>query len=229
MKEVMEIKILKQIKNITDFSLNLIYPQVCGICGRINENSLCKKCELKLIKEYNIFFDSCIKDKFFNALICFFKYEGYIRKLLLEYKFRDKAFLYKTIFKMITKQKFLFEFLKSYDTIIPIPISKKRKCERGYNQSELIAKEIAKFINLEYRDNCLIKVKNIIEQSKLNKEQRILNVHNVYSIQNINNLKDKKIILLDDIYTTGSTVNECSRMLVEAEPKSICVLTIAKD
>ncbi len=170
-----------------------------------------------------------MQDKYFDALICFFKYEGFIRKLLLEYKFREKPFLYKTIFKMILKQEFLFKFLSSYDTIIPIPIGKKRRNERGYNQSELIAREIANLINLEYKDNCLIKVKNIIEQSKLNREQRILNIQGAYILQNGRKLKGKKIVLLDDIYTTGSTVNECSRILVEAKPKSICVLTIAKD
>lgn len=223
------IKIVRQIKNITSSTLDLIYPQICGICGKIDKNSLCKKCELKLNKQYNIFLDYYVQDKFFNVLICFFKYEGFIRKLLLDYKFRDKVFLYKTIFKMISKQKFLFKFLSSYDTIIPVPIGKKRRRERGYNQSELIAKEISYFINLEYKNKCLIKAKNIIEQSKLNREQRILNIHDSYILQNGRELKDKKIVLLDDIYTTGSTVNECSRILVEAEPKSICVLAIAKD
>lgn len=222
-------KIVKQTKTISDVFLDVIYPQTCGICGKINKNSLCKKCNLRVDKEFNPFFDCSIKDKYFNTLICFFKYEGFIRKVLLDFKFRDKAFLYKTIVKMILKQEFIFEFLNTYDTIIPIPISKKRRYQRGYNQSELIAKEIANFINIEYKDNCLVKVKNIIEQSKLNKEQRRLNIQDAYLLKNERDLKDKKLILLDDIYTTGSTVNEVSRNLVKVEPKSICVLTIAKD
>lgn len=222
-------KNLRQIKTVPSVSLNLIYPQICGICGRINENSLCKKCELRLDKEFNIYFEKYIEDKYFDELICFFKYEGFIRKLLLDYKFRDKAYLYKTIVKIILKQENLFEILKSYDTIIPIPISKKRRKDRGYNQSELIAKEIADIINLEYKNNCLVKIKNIIEQSKLNKEQRILNIRDAYVLQNGSELKNKKIILFDDIYTTGSTANECSRLLKNANPKGICVLTIAKD
>ena len=70
------------------------------------------------------------------------------------------------------KNKKFFSILKSYDTIIPVPISKKRRKERGYNQSELIAKEIAKNLGIEYNTDCLFKVKNIVEQSKLNKEER---------------------------------------------------------
>ena len=123
----------------------------------------------------------------------------------------------------------IVEKIKTYDTIIPVPISTKRKMQRGYNQSFLIAKEIAKSLNLEIINNCLYKNKNIIEQSKLNKEDRQKNIQGVYKLIDKKKLKNKKILLIDDIYTTGSTVNECSRTLRQAEIKEIGVFTIAKD
>ena len=123
----------------------------------------------------------------------------------------------------------IVEKIKTYDTIIPVPISNKRKMERGYNQSFLIAKKIAKSLNLEIINNCLYKNKNIIEQSKLNKEDRQKNIQGVYKLINKEKLKNKKILLIDDIYTTGSTVNECSRTLRQADIKEIGVFTIAKD
>ncbi len=215
---------MRQIKTVPS-----LFPQVCGICEKINENSLCKKCELKINKQINICFEQQIEDKYFNELICVFKYEGLIRKLLLDYKFKGKSYLYKTIAKVILKQENIFKILESYDTIMPIPISKKRRKERGYNQSELIAKEIAKNINIKYQNNCLIKTKNIIEQSKLNREQRILNIQGAYVLKNEETIKNKKILLFDDIYTTGSTVNECSRILRKVDLKKIGILTIAKD
>lgn len=88
---------------------------------------------------------------------------------------------------------------------------------------------MSKRLKIECIDNCLIKTKNIIEQSKLNKEERQKNIIGVYKLKNIEKLKNKRIILLDDIYTTGSTVNECSKMLRQADVKKIAVLTLAKD
>ena len=78
------------------------------------------------------------------------------------------------------------------------------------------------------KTNIIIKDKNIVPQSTLNQNERIKNIKNVYKIVNKEKVKNKKILILDDIYTTGSTVNECSRILKEAECKEIGILTIAK-
>ena len=234
---------------------NLIYPQTCGICGKIIPKSICPKCNIELKKQakINIIAEDEIKEnlekKYFSELMYIFKYEGQIRKLILDYKFNEKSYMYKTFVNFLLNNEKIFEKIKKYDKIIPVPISKKRYKERGYNQSLLIAKEIVSQIsksrletdekntiktskkqsNLELVNNCLIKTKNIIEQSKLNKEDRKKNIQGVYSIQNKNLIADKKILLIDDIYTTGNTVNECSRILKQANPKKIGVLVLAKD
>ena len=215
---------MKIINNI----LNLIYPPVCGFCGQICNEHLCKKCEIK-IKKYQINSIKKIKDKYFDELLCLFKYEDIIRETIIKYKFQNKPYLYKTFSKIILKNKKIYSFLKKYDIIIPVPISKKRKSERGYNQSALIAKEITKNTSLKYEKNNLIKIKNTVEQSKLNKKQRQINVKNVYTIENKETLLNKNILLLDDICTTGNTVNECARILKQAGIKNVGVLTIAKD
>ena len=184
---------------------------------------------MKLNKEINVEIESNITSRYFEELITMFKYEGIIRKIILDYKFNEKSYTYLTFTKFILKNKNVFEKIKSYDTIIPVPISKKRYKERGYNQSYLIAKEIAKNTDLEILNNCLIKTMNIIEQSKLNKEERKINIQGVYEIKNSALIKNKKILLIDDIYTTGSTVNECSKILNKEKTNKIGVLTIAKD
>ena len=115
----------------------------------------------------------------------------------------------------------------SYDIIGAVPIHKKREKDRGYNQSELIAKEIAKNTpNIEYK-NILKKLKNNHRQSELKMEERLKNVKNVYDVQNKEIIQNKRIILFDDVYTTGSTVNECSKVLKENGAKEILVLTLA--
>jgi ComF family protein len=208
--------------------LNLIYPPVCGFCNQICEESLCKKCKIK-IKKYEINSIRKVKDKYFDELLCLFRYEDVIRDILIKYKFQNKAYLYKTFSKIILKNKKIYSFLKKYDIIIPVPISKKRNIQRGYNQSYLIAKEIATNSNLKCENKCLVKQKDTIEQSKLNKNQREINVKDVYRLINKEKILNKKILLIDDIYTTGNTVNECARELKKLGIKHIGVLVIAKD
>ena len=208
--------------------LELIYPNVCGICGKICKESLCKRCAIE-IKKYEINLINKNKKMYFNESMHIFKYNEIIRQRLIEYKFQDKSYMYKTFAKIILKNKKVCGFLEKYDIIIPVPIHKKRRLKRGYNQTELIAKEICKNISLELKTGVLIKQKNIVAQSELNKNERKQNIKNAFEIKNINEIIDKKILLFDDIYTTGSTVNECSRILRKAGAKQVGVLTIAKD
>ena len=236
---------MNKIFKIQEKIINLIYPQVCGICGKINNKTICSKCNIQLKKQEKMGIltkekleeNSLEMEKHFEELMYIFKYEGQIRELILDYKFNEKSYMYKTFVNFLLKNKKIFENIKKYDKIIPVPISKKRYKERGYNQSLLIAKEISMQISyetnnnikLELVNNCLIKTKNIIEQSKLNKEDRQHNIQGVYTLKNGSILTNKSILLIDDIYTTGSTVNECSRVLQQAKPNKIGVLVLAKD
>lgn len=236
---------MSKIFKIQEKISNLLYPPVCGICGKIAQKGICIKCNVELKKqtEVNILQKEEIEEKNFEELMYIFKYEGQVRKLILDYKFNEKSYMYKTFVNFLLNNKKIFENIKKYDKIIPVPISKKRYKERGYNQSLLIAKEISKQTqykanlenkqkektNLELVNNCLIKTKNIIEQSKLNKEERQNNIQGVYSLQNPQIITNQKILLVDDIYTTGSTVNECSKILKQANPKKIGILVLAKD
>ena len=120
-------------------------------------------------------------------------------------------------------------FIKNYDIIIPVPIHKKRYKERGYNQSELLASEIARTLNISIEKHVLTKNVNNTPQSKLSKIERKNNANGVYKIINAQKIKNKKIIIIDDIYTTGSTANECSKVLKQAGASEIAVFTIAKD
>ena len=203
---------------------------MCGICGKLNQNYLCKKCQKVLENQSKFVIDENQDfNQNFNKHLYIFKYEGIIRSMILNYKFNEKSYLYITFVNFLLKNEKFFKILKSYDTIIPVPISSERKNERGYNQSELLAKELAKKLNIECVKNCLIKNKNIIEQSKLNKEERQKNIQGVYILKNKEKLINKKLLLIDDIFTTGSTVNECCKILKQANPRKIDVFTIAKD
>ncbi len=226
-KDLLEMESLKKASIfLYEKILELIYPKQCILCGKLEADSICNKCYSNLNKEEKI---DIYNNKSFNEHLYIFKYEGKIRNLIIDYKFNDKAYLSNFFTKIIIKNKKICRKIKSYDIIIPVPIHKKRKQERGYNQSELIAKILAQNLKLELVTNSLIKEKNTVAQSSLSKEQRKQNVKQVYKIQNKQKIENKKVILLDDIYTTGSTAEECSKMLKQNGAKEILVLTIAKD
>ena len=211
----------------------MIYPQICSICGKLDAKSLCNKCKVKLDKEYKFQIDNYKEDlsKNFIQHIYFFKYENIIRSQIIPLKFQEKPYIYKTITYFLKNTQKSFENLKKYDIIVIVPISRKRKKERGYNQSYLFAKEISKIIKAPIGKNVLYKIKNTVPQSSLNKKQREENAKGAYIAKNIFKLYNKKILLIDDIYTTGNTVNECARELIQKGIKreNIDVLTIAKD
>jgi competence protein ComFC len=159
-----------------------------------------------------------------------FDYQGIIRQKILQYKFGEKTYISECFTKIILNDEKICRFLKNYDIIIPVPISKKRKKKRGYNQSELIAKKIAKQMkNLKYTSKVLYKTKDTIPQSVLDKDKRIENIKGAYYIKNEQILKNKKVLLIDDIFTTGSTVNECSKILKQVGVKEIGIFTLARD
>ena len=210
-----------------DYILELIYPSKCGFCNSICRDSLCKKCEIKL-KEYEINLLQNNK-KYYSQGMHIFRYDGEIRRKIIDYKFNNKPYLYKTFAKIILKNKKVCGFFKNYDIIIPVPIHKKRKLKRGYNQTELIAREIAKNTNLKLEKKVLIKQKNNVSQSSLSKTKRQQNVKDAFTIKNVEKIVNKNVLIFDDIFTTGSTVIECSKLLKKIGVRKIGVLTIAKD
>ena len=213
----------------TNNVLNLFFPQKCGICGKTG-TVLCKSCEEKIEKyKINLLEENYIRYKKEELIkinkFYIYKYNGIIRELLIKYKFYDNSYLADTFVKLMLKNKKLCRFLKNYDIIIPVPLHKKRQLQRGYNQVELIAKKMGK-IDIESR--ALVKIKNIKPQSQKSVNERIMDVKGIYNVKNYEKIKNKKILLFDDIYTTGSTVGECIKVLSNYS-KEIGVLIIAKD
>lgn len=188
---------------------------------------------------------------YFDEFLYCFEYKSLIRNLILRYKFSDCGYLSNLFANVILNNKKFNEIFESYDIMISVPMDKIKKQIRGYNQTELIINCIEKMFNTNrkysfkkkefnniYKDlnpkitfdnNCLIKQKNTKTQSTLNADERIENIKNAFLVKNKENIKNKNIVLFDDIATTGSTINEISKVLKEAGVKKILVLVIAKD
>ena len=203
---------------------------MCGICKNESRNSLCYKCKKKIQKEFK-FTKIHTKDKNFLEQYYLFQYKDLIRNMILEMKFQKKPYIYKTIEYFLQNNKKYLEKLKKYDIIIVVPLSWKRRLQRGYNQSQLIAEIISSILQIKIESRILYKTKNIVPQSTLNKKERKENIKGAFKIKNIEKIMNNKNLIIDDIYTTGSTLNECSNLLRKngIKKENIGVLTLAKD
>lgn len=211
-----------------EFVLNFLFPPACSVCGKLDQNWLCPRCEKRLERLEK----SClveIENKKYEKLLYLFQYESLVRKLILRYKFLNKAYLNHFFANRIAQNQKNQELLKKYDMIIPVPMHKKKMQKRGYNQTELVTNELEKRLGIPARKDILSKVVNTTTQSKLGGKARQSNIQHAFFIKNDIEVEDKKIILLDDIYTTGATSEECSRVLKEAGAREILVLVLAKD
>lgn len=204
--------------------LDVIFPKCCGICKRLYKNWICPKCYYNLKEECKYI---KIKEEDF-CIYCIGKYEKKIRKLILRFKFREEAYLAGMFAEIICKNEEFAQKLKQYDYIVPVPMYIENKNIRGYNQTELLAKRIKESLGIDYIQDTLIKVKQNKKQSSLSEKERTENVKGAYKLQNSGQLKSKKILLLDDIYTTGSTIKACREELIKSEADKIDVLVLAK-
>ena len=205
--------------------LDFLFPNYCGICGRkINERYTCENC-LNILECYIERALMHTESKaYYDKLLCLFEYNGIMKQRMLQYKFNDKKYISKTFAEIIFYKLKKYNFKADY--IVPVPISKRRMFERGYNQSECISRFLSKLTGIKMVNNCLVKVKNNSMQSSLSAVQRKINVKNVYAVTNKEIIKDKTIILFDDIFTTGATMNECAKVLKSAGAKEVIALAL---
>ena len=205
--------------------VDLIFPRACGFCGqKINQRYTCRKC-LNILEYYQEKVVLYPKNgNSYDKLICGFEYKSYMKNKMLQYKFENKRYLAKTFGDLLAHR--LERYNICADLIIPVPIHYKRELKRGYNQSAYIAKFVSELTNVPLKSDVLVKIKNNPKQSLLELKERKENVKNVYAVENNEPVKDKSIILVDDIYTTGTTSNECARVLKLAGAKEIIVATV---
>ncbi|GAB6100032.1 hypothetical protein JCM16358_19110 [Halanaerocella petrolearia] len=119
-----------------------------------------------------------------------------------------------------------FYDLKQFDLITYIPVHQERMEERGFNQAYLLARELGSRINLSLQ-SLLVRQKNTIKQSKLSRKERLDNIKNKFTIEQSDLVRNKNILIVDDIFTTGATVNAASRILLNYEAQKVKVITVA--
>lgn len=148
-----------------------------------------------------------------------FYYTEMYRKIFLEYKFRDMK-MYGHIIGIALREYFLSFFeLREYDFIAPVPLSERRMNQRGFNQTDIFAHYISQAIDVPVR-HCIERVRDEMPQSTLSSVERAVNVRKAFSCSE--DLTGMKVIIVDDVYTTGNTMNECAKVLLHAGAERVC-------
>ena len=191
------------------------------MCNKLNDNFVCKDC-LKRINSFKIY-------NFSEEGIWIYRYEGIVRNLIIDYKFKDKSYLCELFANCILSDGEVCKIIKKYDIILPVPLHKKRFKERGYNQSKLISDILAQKLGVQTFDDVLVKIKNTLPQGKNLLHDRRKAIKGVFCVENPDKIIGKNVLIFDDIYTTGNTANECKKIIEESGAKSVEILTIAKD
>ena len=214
--------------------INSIYPPACPVCAGpapvINgkRQRICTACRsrLKYIQEPYCLkcgkeIDDTSKEYCYDCMHCdhvydfgraVFSYTEGIKTSIYRYKYKNKreyaAFYAEEMASMWGRDIKKWEA----DAIIPVPLHEKKYRIRGYNQAQLIAMHLGKILNIPVDNNLLVRVRNTTPMKELNDSERINNLENAFAITE-NHIKYNKIIIVDDIYTTGSTIDECARIL----------------
>lgn len=204
--------------------LDLIYKRKCINCGcSKTDEILCKNC-LKTVQKLPFFAQDIINE--YKVYSCFY-YEGIIKKLILELKFKHNKPCSKIAAKL------LYEYILNSDiktdnlVIIPVLTHRKNYLKRGYDNVLEIAKELSLLLKAELNYNSLLKIKYTKPQYKMNYKQRQNNIKGSFILdENFNT--DKNIILIDDILTTGATLDFITSLFKERGIKNLVCLTLSK-
>lgn len=241
-----------EVKGYVESFLELLYPEknTCFICNvydeSINEKYICWECEKKLKKilppvclkcskpiDYNSSDCLCpecsVYDKSFEMVKSLFSYEGIIKDGIYSFKYYNKPYFYKFFGNCLLNYMNEINY-NNFDYITSVPLHKSKMRTRGYNQSELLAKYLAKKLYIPYID-ALKRTKKTPKQSEQSKEDRRKNLKGAFTIKTplkFGNIKNSNVLLVDDVYTTGSTADECSKALIEFGVSKIYVITIAR-
>ncbi len=218
--------------------VNLLYPTVCHICEAEllkNEQILCTSCLHDLpVTRYHLDNENPVKKVFYGrvkiekatSLLHFRKKSG-VQHLIHDLKYRGHREIGTYLGKWMGEELSQISAYLDIDMVIPVPLHKSRLKERGYNQVENFGKEIARSLQAEYRDDILLKISSTQTQTFKDRFSRWGKLEETLVIQNTDGAAQKHILIVDDLVTTGSTLEACAHKLFEIPNIKLSVATMA--
>lgn len=222
--------------------LNILFPEKCPVCQkRSNDHAVapictecwqqilpyqgpgCKRCGRPLVSELSIVCEECIvAEPAFKHAASYSLYDGTLKKAINLLKYYGIKRLSKPLSDFL-----LLGDIPASDAVIPVPLHEKRLRHREFNQSALIANNIAKRCEIPLLLDCLKKTKDTPHQVGLHSQERRKNIKGAFTVKKSHMITGKSILLIDDVITTGATIRECSRVLAQSGTGDIYVMTLA--
>ena len=224
-------------KLISDL-LDIIFPRSCAVCGKSlsgSEKDICVNCliDLPLIPAYipgnpieKLFYGVLSVER--AASYIYYAKESPYNNLIHRMKYSDRPEIGERMAATAAKELLERGFFEGVDIIIPLPLSRKKKSQRGYNQCDYISRGISKVTGIAIDSKSVIRHKANETQTHKQREERWKNVENIFSIATTAPLNGKHILLVDDVLTTGATLTSCGRAILHAAPDAkISIFTLA--
>lgn len=218
---------------IYNTTLELIFPRFCPICGTgigsSDKYPLCETCRKDIKQNTRIFpeaprGDECHFDRSYSVAL----YEGTIRECMHKFKYNGLLSLEALFADLMAGFAEKYMTISDFDCIISVPLHRVKLRERTFNQAEILALPLSRKFRIPYIGNNLVRVKPGRSQTTLSKSGRVKDVEGAFRVRNAAALKDKSVLLVDDVFTTGATVNECSMVLKDSGAKYVGVFTLAR-
>ena len=218
--------------------IDIIFPRSCAVCGKSlssSEQDICINCliELPRIDEYKR--DNTIEKLFWGILpvervasYMHYAKESPYNNLIHRMKYSDRPEIGERMATAAASELMKHNFFEGVDIIVPLPLSKKKKRQRGYNQCDYIARGISKVAGIAIDSNSVIRHIANDTQTHKQREARWKNVENIFSVTTPEKLKGKHILLVDDVLTTGATLSSCANAILKAVPDAkISIFTLS--
>jgi ComF family protein len=224
---------LKILSETFDFFL----PRLCPVCSKkleLNEDTVCKDClsKIKFVEDERLEYE--FKKKFKDKKIisgfkaaCIFEKDRELQNIIHVMKYQNRFKTGTFLGKLIGKRLIKYIINWNIDLISPVPLHSLKKAERGYNQSLYISKGLSKELSIPFSNKTIKRKKFTKSQTRLNILEREKNVKGAFSTGNSKRIREKNILLIDDVITTGATINECGSVLLKNGAKTVYAASVA--
>lgn len=219
---------------VLDYAAKVLFPPKCIFCGKVlnidADVEICADC----LKKISFIDDMDIKSgkfwsqkNWYDGVICVCQYNSIVKSSIIRYKFYNRSSYYRTFGKILADRVRKTVKLSEFDLIISVPLHRSRESKRGYNQSRLISKVLSRELGLKESSNLLVRIRDTSSQSLLDRKDRLDNLRGAFKVRNEDAVRNKRILLVDDVMTTGATINECSKVLKKAGAVKVVAAVIA--
>ncbi len=217
---------------------NLFFPELCLACATVltnNENIVCTSCRFELPETHFTKQKNNTIEKIFvtrldvveATALLYYKKGGLVQNLIHNLKYNGHQEIGVFFGEWLGNEILSSNRFKSLDYIIPVPLYKKRLQERGFNQVTLFGKKLSNILDVPYKDSVLIRETESVKQSKKSRLERWQNVNHIFKLTEKNSFKNKHILLIDDILTSGATIESCYNCLKQIENIKISIATMS--